>query len=584
MQGPPTSGHCPGSTNSSQGIKAAGAAAVIPATPAPAAASRDEITRLQSLLRLEERGGAPANSAAPGLVRLQLEEAEDHLDQQQRVAAAIMAAGNVVLGLATTGYRPGLPAASDTCTRRVATASALVAAPDPGRPVTAALVPAATVLCEAAAAIGHVALLTDPDGVVRRAAPELMTEAGAMPSSALAAIRQAGDKPRRNGDLARFYSSAAGTTGFAVVPAADILAGRAAGVLRDRYVVIGSAEAGATDRVRTPLDDSAGTAALIATDLANYLAGDQIARPGWALWLEIALALLLAVGAVLSGRLSLPVAAGAAVAGMLVLLLAEYLLVAVAGTWIHLAGLALFCLTGVAILQFAVQLSRRDQSAAANSSTARGIGAAGQARNWISASPCSGSRRRPTVPRPSSTNLPWNTARSGTTPGPSGSSAILLPAIPAIGTLPPSWKSCQARGAPSRRRRHPATATPPPAPGQPPFPRQADTRPLDLERVVGAWRDGHRLPGQGPHYQPAGGDEDPAARRGVCRQRPGYRPLALSREAESAGRLDRPYIISIRDAGKGNHVTYLAMEYSKASRSGHYAQRAGCCLPGWSSS
>jgi hypothetical protein len=63
-------------------VRAAGAKAIIPATPAPPLATTDDVGRLQSLLRLEERGGAPAGSAEPGLLRRQLAEAEERLARQ----------------------------------------------------------------------------------------------------------------------------------------------------------------------------------------------------------------------------------------------------------------------------------------------------------------------------------------------------------------------------------------------------------------------------------------------------------------------------------------------------------------------
>jgi serine/threonine-protein kinase len=50
------------------------------------------------------------------------------------------------------------------------------------------------------------------------------------------------------------------------------------------------------------------------------------------------------------------------------------------------------------------------------------------------------------------------------------------------------------------------------------------------------------------------------------------------REAESAGRLNHPYIISIHDAGEDNHVAYLAMEYFEGKPLSYYAQ-LGRLLP-----
>jgi hypothetical protein len=440
-------------------------------------------------------------------------------------------------------------------------------------------VPAATALCEAAAAIGHVALLTDRDGVVRRAAPVLTTEPGAVPSSALAAIRLEGDKPRGNGNLARFYSSAPGTRGFTVIAAGDILAGRNVGALRDQYVVIGSPESGPAHSVRTPLDGQSGAAALIATDLANYLTGDQISRPGWALWLEIGLALLLAVGAVLSGRLSLPVAAVVAVAGMLALLLAEYVLVAVAGIWFHLAGLALFCLTGVALLQFAVQLSRQSRTASADPAATRGISAAGPGEELDLG--FSVLRQQPTTERTKAQLYELAMEH-----GKKRDYARAERVFRHLAARDPGYRDVAAkleklsgaRGVAPQKAAPRATGS---AAGPEPAAVVPGGRTLgryELERVIGRGAMATVYLGRDPTIN----------RRVAIKTLPLAEEFAdndlatarshFLREAESAGRLNHPNIISIHDAGEDNRVAYLAMEYFEGKPLSHYAQ-LGRLLP-----
>ncbi len=563
------------------GVRAAGARAIIPAAPAPLLAATDEISRLQSLLRLEERGGALANTAEPGLLRRQLAEAEARLARQQGIAAALQAAGNVVLGLATADYRPGLPVAGGPCSQRVAAASPVFAGAADARPPTAALVPPATALCEAAAAIGHVALLTDRDGVVRRAAPVLTTESGAVPPTALAAVRLGGDEPRRNGNLARFYSAEPGTRGFRVVTAADVLAGRNVDALRDHYVVIGSPEADAAHRVRTPMDDHSGAAVLIATDLANYLSGDQIRRPAWALWLEIGLALLLAAGTVLSGRLRLPVAAGAAVGGMLVLLLAEYVLIAVAGVWLHLAGLALFCLTGMALLQFSVQLSRQSGTASTGGGGARGGGAAGPGEELDLG--FSVLRQQPTTERTKAQLYELAMEH-----GKKRDYARAERVFRHLAARDPGYRDVAAKLEKLSGARGGAAPKATPrsdGPGAAPGPEPAAISPAgrtlgryELERVIGRGAMATVYLGRDPTIN----------RRVAIKTLPLAEEFAdndlatarshFLREAESAGRLNHPYIISIHDAGEDNRVAYLAMEYFEGKPLSHYAQ-LGRLLP-----
>jgi len=560
-------------------VRAAGARVIIPATPAPLLATTDEVSRLQSLLRLEERGGAPANSAEPGLLRRQLAETEERLAQQQRIAAAITTAGNVVLGLATTEYRPGVTAGTGPCSQRVTAASTFVAAPDRAVPATAALVPAASVLCEAAAAIGHVALLTDRDGVVRRAAPVLTTEPGAVPSSALAAIRLEGDEPRRNGNLIRFYSAATGAGGFPVITADDVLAGRDSGALRDRYVVIGSTGAGATHSVRTPLDDRSGTAVLIATDLANFLMGDQISRPGWALWLEIGLALLLAIGAVLSGRLTLPAAAGVAVAGMLVLLLVEFVLIATAGIWFHLAGLALFCLTGVALLQFSVQLFGQSGAASPGGAGTRGGNSAGTGEELDLG--FSVLRQQPTTERTKAQlyDLAMEHGKKRDYARAERVFRHLAARDPGYRDVAAKLEKLSGARGVAPQRAAPRTNEPVPSAGPPAVsPAGRTLGRYELERVIGRGAMATVYLGRDPTIN----------RRVAIKTLPLAEEFAdndlatarshFLREAESAGRLNHPYIISIHDAGEDNHVAYLAMEYFEGKPLNHYAQ-LGRLLP-----
>lgn len=560
-------------------VKASGARVIIPAAPAPPPVSTAEVNRLQSLVRLEERAGAFTKQAEPGLVQRQLAEAKERLSQQQRVAAAVAAAGNVVLGLATTEYRPTLSPSDGLCSQRVAAASSLFAANDAGKPATAALVPAATALCEAAMAVGHIALLTDRDGVVRRTAPVLTTEAGAVPSSALAAIRVDGKGDHRHGGLARFYSSAGSTSGFPVVAAADVLAGRAADDLRDHYVVIGRPEAGAPGGVHTPLAETYGAAVLIATDVANFVSGDQISRPTWGLWFEIALALLLGMSAVFIGRLSLPVAAGIAIAAMLVLLLAEYLLVSLAGVWLHLAGLALFCLTGVAVLQLAVQFTHQAAGSASGGSRAAPGSAAGPGEELDLG--FSVLRQQPTTERTKAQLYELAMEH-----GKKRDYARAERVFRHLAARDPGYRDVAqkleklsgARGGPPAKV---ATRRPDTGADAPPPTISAAGRTLgryELERVIGRGAMATVYLGRDPTIN----------RRVAIKTLPLAEEFAdndlatarshFLREAESAGRLNHPYIISIHDAGEDNHVAYLAMEYFEGKPLNHYAQ-LGRLLP-----
>ena len=364
-----------------------------------------------------------------------------------------------------------------------------------------------------------------------------------------------------------------------MIPAADVLGGQAAGALRDRYVVLGNPLGGPGDSVRTPMASNDGAAVLVATDLANYISQEHIRRPGWAIWVEIGLALLLAGAAVLVGRLSLASASLFAVSGMLLLLLAEYLLVGFAGLWLQLAGLALFCLTGVAILQFTMQLTRRSRGLSPDATSARKISVAGTAEELDLG--FSVLRQQPTTER---TKLQlYDLAMEH---GKKRNYAKAERVFRHLAARDPGYRDVAvkleklsgARGVvpPARRPAHPpstAEVAPPPV-----SPAGRTLGRYELERVIGRGAMATVYLGRDPTIN----------RRVAIKTLPLAEEFAESdlatarshflREAESAGRLNHPYIISIHDAGEDNNVAYLAMEYFEGKPLSHYAQ-LGRLLP-----
>ncbi|MEO8223472.1 MAG: protein kinase [Gammaproteobacteria bacterium] len=560
-------------------LKASGARVIALAAPVPPPGTA-EISRLQSLIRLDQQGGTLRSSTGTGVLQQQLADAESRQAQQQRVAGAARAAGNVVLGLATTERRPGTEAPAKACADRVAATGSNITAV-PGKLPAATLASSAPLLCEAAAALGHVALMADRDGIVRRAAPVLATDQGSLPPVALAAAGQ--DKvesPVSGVSLTRFYAPAPGRGAFIVITASDVLRGLAAGKIRDHYVVLGQAEAGPADSVPTPMGHTSARASLIATELANYLSGDHVWRPGWAIWLEIALAMALALLAVVGGRLSLSTAAMTAVGGMLVLLLAEFLLLAVAGIWLHFAGLALFCLTGVAVLHVTVQLTRPRQEQpmeTAHGGRVASIGSRDELDLGFSVL-----RQQPTTERTKAQLYELAMEH-----GKKRDYAKAERVFRHLAARDPGYRDVAqkleklsgARGAPAAPKGPPgpdagsATAAPASA-----SPAGRTLGRYELERVIGRGAMATVYLGRDPTIN----------RRVAIKTLPLAEEFADSdlatarshflREAESAGRLNHPYIISIHDAGEDNNVAYLAMEYFEGKPLSHYAQ-LGRLLP-----
>lgn len=559
-------------------LKAAGAKALIPASPARASLAKDDVVRLKSLIRLEQSGSALRSQAEPGVLQGQLAAAEQHLSQQQRVADAIRAAGNVVIGLATTERRPGSDPVPDACAKRIAAGGQRFTEPDVGSLTPVALAPVAEALCAGAAAISHMAHMTDRDGVVRRPAPVLMTPPGPIPSAAIAALDASPADANATGKLSRFYQSADGSGGFKVVAATEILNGRALDTIRDQYVVIGKPAANAGDEVSTPISQESGSAILIATELANQLSHEHIARPAWAGAVEIGLAVVLAIVVVMVGQLSLTAASLAAISGMTALLVAEYVLIA-AGMWLHLAGLALFCLTGVALLHVVLQFfgSRTGPRATAAGADGMGLIASGEELDLG----FSVLRQQPTTDR--TKQQLYELAMEH---GKKRDYAKAERVFRHLAARDPGYRDVAAKleklsGARGVAAPKTPTGRVEPAFDSPPAAASPAGRTLgryELDRVIGRGAMATVYLGRDPTIN----------RRVAIKTLPLAEEFADSdlaaarsnflREAESAGRLNHQYIISIHDAGEDNRVAYLAMEYFEGKPLSHYAQ-LGRLLP-----
>lgn len=560
-------------------IRAAGAKVIIPAVPAPAPVTSVDLARLRSLIRVEQHSGTLQNGPEPGLLQRQLAEKERQIDQQKRLDAAVLAAGNVVLGLATTDRRTESSLAIG-CAERIARTSGRFEIDNSGTTASIALAPASDSLCEAAAAVGHLARPRDRDGVLRRPTPVLLTSAGVAPSAPLAAVLLGSGISQASGTLTRFYRSANDGPGFPVISARDILNGQAAGQLRDRYVVIGIPEGGDAGTALTPVSGKTASAVLIATDLANYLTAGHIQRPGWAAPLEIGLALLLALSVVLSGRLSPQASAVLAVSGTASLLAAEYFMFALAGIWLQLAGLAVFCVTGVAIFHFIVQFSGRYSGNSFDSSGTRNGIAAGNIDELDLA--FSVLRQQPTTER-----TKMQLYELAMEHGKKRDYARAERIFRHIAVRDPGYRDVAEKLEKLSGARGGTPVPSRPDPVQPAAVNAAPAAVSPAVRTLGRY-ELERVIGRGAMATVYLGRDPTINRRVAIKTLPLAEEFAENdlatarshflREAESAGRLNHQYIISIHDAGEDNRVAYLAMEYFEGKPLSHYAQ-LGRLLP-----
>lgn len=559
-------------------LRAAGAAAVLPAVPPLSFVTAQDVSRLKSLVALEQRSGSPRAAAqeAGGLSH-QLGEILARRDQQQATVAAIRAASDVVLGLGNTSPPAGTPV-DPACAERIAADGGRFSEMPLADDTPQGFTPAAGGLCAAVAALGHLRVATDADGVARGAMPLVETGNGRLPSAALAAVALAGlpTLPESAGLFRRFYRAPDGSYGFRILGWDDIVSGAGLTAVRDQIVVVGPVGGGGTGSALTPLGADMGPAVLAATDAANLQSADLITRPRWAAAVELVLTALLAVAAFLAGRESLPRAAVLAVSGAAVLLLAELLLLR-QGLWFHLAGLALFCLTGVALLQFLLHLPNAGQRQA----NTPGLPAAGPADELDLG--FSVLRQQPTTDRTKQQlyELAMQHGRKRDYARAERVFRHLAARDPGYRDVAAKLEKLSgARGAPPPPKREPS-----PAPAAPEIPAVETPPPgahtlgrYELDRVIGRGAMATVYLGRDPTIN----------RRVAIKTLPLAEEFAdndlatarshFMREAESAGRLNHPYIISIYDAGEDHHVAYLAMEYCEGKALSHYAQ-LGRLLP-----
>jgi diguanylate cyclase (GGDEF)-like protein len=240
-------------------------------------------------------------------------------DGDQRFAAAIQRAGNVVLPFALPSSEQGpslAPASAASAPPEVSDRvldAALHRYRDTGRGAVIAVRPTSLVaplplLAQAARGLGHVSAHTSLDGAVRIDLPVIGYAGEYYPSMALAlAALASGVDPKEIeaglGDAVQFgtrrvpldetsqqwinYLGPMGT--FPTLSLVDLLQGRVpTDQLRGRLVLIGSTALGTGDTHRTPFDTALPGVERMATVIDNLLAETSLRRPTWTARLELA--------------------------------------------------------------------------------------------------------------------------------------------------------------------------------------------------------------------------------------------------------------------------------------------------------
>ena len=329
-----------------------------------------QLRELRSLLVGSQTGAPPLTDLGDeGRQRLLgfIGQAEEQLDSDSRLVASIARAGNVlvpsVFELGEPQGRPDQPLPAFAQRSAIADASSL------GVPALRSQQPLPAI-GEAALGVGHLNQLPDIDGAVRQEALLVHFDGFAVPSLGLTIAAhslnltsqdiqllpgqgvQLGRSLIPTDDAARllpqFYPDRDGRPAFGVDPFHDVISGRIpASKYADKIVIIGATAAGVGTLFTTPVSAAMSPATILAHITSSILSGHHIVQPVWG-GLAVLGALLLIVAYVVWALPRLSAAAGAVCTAVLFLALlgTEYGLLSVASTWLQLVFPAALLLIG----------------------------------------------------------------------------------------------------------------------------------------------------------------------------------------------------------------------------------------------
>ncbi|MFN7120468.1 MAG: CHASE2 domain-containing serine/threonine-protein kinase [Hydrogenophaga sp.] len=329
-----------------------------------------QLRELRGLLDGSQAGGAPLTDLGDqGRQRLLgfIGQAEQQLDSDARLVASMAGAGSVIV---PSVFELGEPQGRvDHPLPAFAQRSAIADNSAFGVPALRSQQPL-TAIGEAARAVGHLNQLPDVDGSVRQEGLLVQFDGFAVPSMALAIAAdslnltakdmqllpgegvQLGRNVIPTDDAARllpqFYPDRDGKPAFAVDSFYDVLSGRIpASKYADKIVIIGATAAGVGTLFTTPVSAAMSPAAILAHITSSILSGHHIVQPVWGGYAVFAALLLIAAYIVwLLPRLSAAAGAACTAALFVALLGAEFGLLSVAATWLQLVFPAALLLIG----------------------------------------------------------------------------------------------------------------------------------------------------------------------------------------------------------------------------------------------
>ncbi len=354
--------------------------------------------------------GKTANNALPRMGTV-LAEAEQTLNTDRQLAGSIQRAGNVVLPmvfrhLAEPQGNPDQPLPGYVAANSMAGPGSAAALPPPG---IFPLYPIAE-LGSVAAGIGHLNADIDVDGAVRAEPLLVRYYDKVFPSlSVLVAARSLnlgitdikpawGDslqlgklRVRTDSELRMhtfFYADRDGRPPFQVDSFFDVISGKVpAAKYRDKIVLIGATAAGLGTAQVTPVSPATAPVLTLAHTVSSILGEHFFVTPSWGIWVQFGVFLAVALYLIIVlPRLKAGVAAVVSLAIGVVLLGAHFSLMVTQLMWIQLMGATVLLAVGYAALttkRFLVTERGKEKSDANSAESNRMLGIAYQAQGQL---------------------------------------------------------------------------------------------------------------------------------------------------------------------------------------------------------
>ena len=357
--------------------------------------------------QIQQALAADAALAANPQVGKLLQDAVAALDTDTRLAASFARAGNVLLA---SDLRLGEPLGRPD---RPLPAFALASTVDPAGQVLLTAVGTAQpidLLGARSAGTGHLRQIQDPDGAIRQDALLVDYYGRAIPSLPLLAAAHSlnlgvKDIQPTAGDIVQvgrlkmvtdgaaimrphFYATDAGRSAFPIDSFFDVISGKIpASKYTDKIVLIGATAAGVGTTLPTPVAASMTPVETMAHITSSILSEHFVTSPGWARGVSTGAVLLVALYLiVLLPRLSAGVGAGATAAVLVALLVAEFALLTQAAVWLQFVLPAALLLIGHLLLttkRFLVTEAGKQKSDEESAETNRMLGLALQGQGQL---------------------------------------------------------------------------------------------------------------------------------------------------------------------------------------------------------